>query len=320
MTWPELNYSEWKPTYETLHRWVQIIGKLRLSQSPWANHSWNSTLYLTSRGFTTSPLPLDERNLTVDLDFIEHRLVIQDSTGRFFEMPLMDESVATFYRRFMDALSLFDVTPVFGVTPNELPDAIPFDQDYIHGTYDRLQAFDCFRALIRVSNVLQEFKSEFVGKCSPVHFFWGSFDLAVTRFSGKRAPEHPGGMPHISDDVVKEAYSHEVMSCGFWPGNEMYPHAAFYAYAYPEPKGFSSARIMPPEAYYHPDLKEFILDYETVRISIDPAKTIKSFFDTAYRATADLGKWDRDILEVSPYLSKMRDHSRYASVDQATRQ
>ena len=318
--WPELNYSKWKPTYETLHRWLQIAGKLKICKSPWVNHSWNSALYVTSRGLTTSAIPLEDRNLTVDFDFFNHEVIFQDSQGTNFVMLLQNETVASFYQRFMEALKIFDVTATFEKTPNEVMDATPFDQDMTHCTYVPVDAHGCFQVLVRVANVLQEFRSEFVGKSSPVHFFWGSFDLAVTRFSGRRAPDHPGGIPHLSDAVVKEAYSHEVMSCGFWPGNDMYPRAAFYAYAYPEPEKFSKARITPSEAYYHQDLHEFVLDYDKVRSASDPAAVLKSFFNSAYRAVADESHWDREMLEVSPHLQRIKEIARSSFGGTTTRQ
>lgn len=318
--WPELDYAQWRPTYETLHRWLQIAGKLRICKSPWANHSWNSALYITSRGLTTSPIPLGDRSLTVDFDLFDHQVIFQDSDGTNFVMLLQNETVASFYERFMEALEIFNVSPTFTRTPNEVMDAIPFDKDTTHCTYNPVDAHNCFQVMVRVSNVLQEFRSEFVGKSSPVHFFWGSFDLAITRFSGRRAPDHPGGVPHLSDEVVREAYSHEVMSCGFWPGNDQYPKAAFYAYAYPEPENFSRTRINPGEAYYHKGLREFILDYDKVRTSNDPAGVVKSFIDSAYRAVADLGHWDREMLEVSPHLARIKEISRSSFSDTATRQ
>lgn len=314
MEWPKLEYSEWKATYETLHRWLQIVGKLRMCKSPWANHSWNTALYLSSRGLTTSAIPLGDRNLTIELDFFEHKIVFDDSFGKHFELNLESESVASFYKRFNDAMKLLEVHPTFDPSPNEVMDAIPFGKDETHCTYNKDHAFNCFQVLVRVSNVLQDFRADFIGKSSPVHFFWGSFDLAVTRFSGRRAPQHPGGIPHLSDDVVREAYSHEVISCGFWPGNEMYPHAAFYAYAYPEPEAFSEVRVMPMEAFYHRDLHEYILDYEKVRTSENPAQKILQFFNCVYREAAFLASWDRIALEISPELTTLRDHVRYMSL------
>lgn len=320
LTWPTLEYSEWKDTYETLHRWVQIVGKLRLCKSPWCNHSWNSTLYVTSRGLSTSAIPLGQRSLTVDFDFHDHQLIFQDSLGKNFVLLLQNETVASFYERFLEALKIMDVEATFDPSPNEVADGTPFAQDTFHQTYNPLHAHQCFQVLVRVNNVFQEFRTDFVGKSSPVHFFWGSFDLAVTRFSGRRAPEHPGGVPHLSNEVVREAYSHEVMSCGFWPGNEMFPHAAFYSYAYPEPERFSRAKVVPPEAYYHQNLHEFILPYETVRTSLEPAATLMSFLESSYRVAANLGNWDRDMLEVSPYLYRLKERVQFSFDDGATRQ
>lgn len=318
--WPKLDYSEWKLTYETLHRWVQIVGKLRLCKTPWINHSWNSTLYLTSRGLTTSPIPLSDRTLSVEFDFIDHKLHLLDSLGKALSIPLRQESVADFYQKFRHALGSLDVTTTFEPTPNELSDATPFEEDRLHRTYDPTHAQACFQVMTRVHNVLQEFRSNYVGKSSPVHFFWGSFDLAVTRFSGRRAPEHPGGVPHLSDEVVREAYSHEVMSCGFWPGNEVYPEAAFYAYAYPEPVGFAKTKIQTPGAFYHADLREFVLPYEAVRTAPDPAKMLLGFCEETYRIAANTGAWDRDMLEVSPHLSRLKELSRSSFSDEAIRQ
>lgn len=319
-TWPVLEYSEWKSTYETLHRFIQIVGKFRLCKSPTCNHSWNSTLYVTSRGLTTSTIPVGENNMTISFDFIDHQLNFEDSLGRRSVIPLQNESVASFYNRFMDTLAIFEVSTHFNPRPNELSDSIPFHQDYDHRTYSRIDAFRCFQALVKINNVFQEYRSKFSGKSSPVHFFWGSFDLAISRFSGRKAPEHPGGVPHLPDSIVKEAYSHEVMSCGFWPGNELYPEAAFYAYAYPEPEGFSKARLTPAEAFYHKDMKEFILPYETVRTSLNPAATLMSFLDSAYRAAANLGHWEREDLEITPHLSRLIEINQSSFGDEAIRQ
>ncbi len=304
--WPPLKYDEWKPTYDTLHRWIQIIGKLRMSQSPWLNHSWNSTFYVTSCGLTTSAIPLGERNLTIDFDFMSHKLIFQDSWGQIFAMNLRNESVASFYARFLEVMSSFNITPVFSSAPNEVMEAIPFREDTVHRTYIPEHAFNLFQVLVRVSNIFQEFRADFVGKSSPVHFFWGSFDLAVTRFSGREAPLHPGGVPNLSDRVVKEAYSHEVMSVGFWPGNEMYPQAAFYAYAYPEPDDFQVIPV-PSGAYYHNDLHEFVLDYDVVRNSEDPTALVKEFLQSTYYGAADFGRWERESLEHSRPLDELRE-------------
>jgi hypothetical protein len=319
-SWPKLEYSADKSTIETLHRWLQIVGKLRLCKAPLTNHSWNTTLYVTSRGLTTSAIPMGDFTLTVDFDFFDHQLNFFDSLGRTHTIKLKNESVAEFYERFKDALKIFEIAASFEESPNEVAEAIPFYKDTTHKTYSPQCAHQLFQAFVRANNVLLEWRADFVGKSSPVHFFWGSFDLACTRFSGRRAPEHPGGIPHLSDAVVREAYSHEVMSVGFWPGNELFPEAAFYAYAYPEPEGFARSKIMPPEAFYHQDMHEFVLPYEKVRTAVNPAATVKAFFDSCYRASANLGSWDRDILEVSPYLMKLREIGRSSFGEQAIRQ
>lgn len=304
--WPAFSYHEWKPTYETLHRWIQIVGKLKMCKSPWLNHSWSSTFIVTSRGLSTTAIPLGERILTIDFDFISHKLIFTDSFGENFEMMLKSESVASFYKRFREVLKTFNVTAVFYEGPNEVAESIPFADDTIHRTYVPEHAYNAFQVYVRVANVFMEYRADFIGKSSPVHFFWGSFDLAVTRFSGREAPSHPGGVPNLPDRVVREAYSHEVMSCGFWPGNDMYPQAAFYAYAYPEPEKFPLAQV-PSEAFYHKGLHEFILDYEVVRNSEDPAALVKQFLQSTYYGAADYGRWERESLEHSRPLDHLRD-------------
>lgn len=304
--WPALNYQDWKPTYETLHRWLQIVGKLKMCNSPWLNHSWNSTFFVTARGLTTGAIPLGERILTIEFDFLSHRLLLNDSLGQSFEMLLKNESVSSFYLRFRDVLKSLDVTGEFYEAPNEVSESIPFAEDDVHCTYVPVHAWSAFQVLARVSNVFQEYRADFIGKSSPVHLFWGSFDLAVTRFSGREAPPHPGGIPHLPDRVTREAYSHEVMSVGFWPGNEMYPQAAFYAYAYPEPERFPTIAV-PSGAYYHQDLHEFILDYDVVRLSDSPATLIREFLQVTYYGAADYGQWEREALEHSRPLDALRD-------------
>jgi hypothetical protein len=304
--WPQLQYESWIDTYETLHRWLQIVGKFRTYHCPWINHSWNSALYVTSRGLSTSAIPLGERNLTIEVDLVDHNLIIQDSTGKNEKIPLISESVASFYRRFSKIIRNFDIECKFSTTPNEVMDATAFEKDLTHCTYNAREAERCFQVLVRVSNVMDNFRANFEGKSSPVHFFWGSFDLALTFFSGRTAPEHPGGIPHLSDEVVREAYSHEVMSFGFWPGNEMYPKAAFYSYAYPEPASLKDAKLSPAEAYYHPDLREFILDYEVVRKSADPARMLQSFYQSAFDAISEKAKWRPEVLEINPHLAQLR--------------
>jgi len=312
-SWPDLDYQQWKNTYETLHRWCQIVGKLKLNKYPCTNHSWHSALYITPRGISTMAVPDGNRNFSIEFDFIDNKLIFLSSDQRQAEFELKNESVASFYRRFLNALNKLDIKAHLDPHPNELADNIPFDQDTIHRTYVPKHALHAWQIMVRVSNVMTIFRSNFIGKSSPVHFFWGSFDLALTRFSGRTAPEHPGGVPHLPDVVVKEAYSNEVSSCGFWPGNELYPHAAFYSYAYPEPEGFNRASLLssllPAGAFYHDTLKEYILPYSEVLKSENPEKLILNFFESTYRAACDFGKWDKDSLEKSFYLSQMRDKS-----------
>lgn len=307
--WPTLNYSEWKNTCETLHLWIQIVGKLKLSKMPCTNHSWHCTLFVTSRGFSTLAMPDGERNFTVEFDFIDHKLNVFTSDSRTVSLLLKNESVSSFYARFLGCLKKLKIEAHFDPHPSERVDYTPFSEDFVHCTYVPHKAHRFWQIMVRVNNVMNVFRSIFIGKSSPVHLFWGSFDLAVTRFSGRLAPEHPAGVPHIPDLVVKEAYSQEVSSCGFWPGNEMHPRAAFYSYAYPEPEGFNKAHVEPFEAYYNESLKEFILPYDIVVKSHDPAAVIMSFFETTYNTAADLGNWNRRSLEESVFLTKIKEPS-----------
>ncbi len=295
--WPTLPFAEWKDTCATLHLWAQIIGKIRLVKTPWVNHSWHVVFYLTSRGLSTSPIPYGSRTFQVDFDFLDHRLLLQTSDGSVRTMSLTPRSVADFYRKVSAMLVELDLKVDIHTTPSELPDPIPFDLDEQHAAYDADYANRFWRTLVQADRIFKEFRARFIGKSSPVHFFWGSFDLAVTRFSGRRAPEHPGGVPHLPDWVAREAYSHEVSSCGFWPGNEQFPEPAFYSYAYPEPEGFGSARVAPDAACYHPDLKEFVLPYEAVRKAASPDEMLLDFLQSTYEAAADLGGWNRKELE-----------------------
>lgn len=311
--WPQLEYLDWKNTYETLHRWVQIVGKLKMCKMPCQNHSWHSTLRISSRGFSTLAIPDGERNFTIEFDFIDHKLNFQTSDGSEISILLRNESVSSFYERFLGCLSKLKIEPHFYPRPNETSDDTPFAKDLGHCTYVPHKAYRCWQVMVRASNVMSLFHSKFMGKSSPVHFFWGSFDLAVTRFSGRSAPEHPAGIPHISDLVVKEAYSQEVFSCGFWPGNEVFPEAAFYSYAYPAPVGFSKASIEPFDAFYHQDLQEFILPYAAVVAAADPNKMILDFFESSYKAAAYLGKWDQANLEENYFLHKLRESRMYSS-------
>jgi len=292
-----LEYDEWRDTQATLHRWTQIVGKIRLVQTPWVNHSWHVPLYLTTRGLTTSPISYGSRLFSIEFDFVDHQLRIDTNDGRTETLRLAPRAVADFYQELFARLKALGLEISIRTTPNEIPDATPLDQDWKHATYDADQATRFWHALAQSDRVFKVFRSRFVGKCSPVHFFWGSFDLAVTRFSGRRAPPHPGGVPNLPDWVAREAYSHEVSSCGFWPGGEVMPYPVFYAYAYPEPEGFKSASLRPAGARYDATLREFILPYEEVRRASSPDRTLLEFLQSSYEVAADLGGWDRSALE-----------------------
>jgi hypothetical protein len=295
--WPSLPLEAWSDTCATLHRWTQIAGKIRLAQSPWVNHSWHVTLYVTATGLTTSPIPHGTRTFQIDFDFIRHQLVVNASDGGQGGFALQPQSVAAFYRKLMEQLARLDL-PVHIVTkPNEVPDPIPFDQDEGHRAYDAEHAHRFWSALVQADRLFKRFRARFIGKCSPVHFFWGAPDLAVTRFSGRTAPQHPGGVPNLPDNVAREAYSHEVSSCGFWPGGGPIPYPAFYSYAYPEPPGFRTAQVAPRAAFYSTDLSEFILPYDAVRESSSPDDTVLSFLQSTYEAAASHAGWDRAALE-----------------------
>lgn len=275
--WPELDYQSWKDTYQTLHRWLQIVGKWRLIQSEVMNHSWGSVMYVTPVGLTTSPIPVHGGTVSVDFDFSEHSLKLVSSRGEKLSLHLQSESVAEFYARFMNALESFGVPARIDVHPNELADAVPFPDDITHHTYKPEQVENLWHALVIADLLLKKFRAKFTGKASPVHLFWGSFDLAVTFFSGRKAPPHPGGVPNLPDIVAREAYSHEVSSFGFWPGNEVFPQAAFYSYAYPEPLDYKSFPLQVKSAYYHKTLQEFILPYDSVRTHAEPVAAVMSF-------------------------------------------
>ncbi|MFL6516279.1 MAG: DUF5996 family protein [Chthoniobacterales bacterium] len=294
--WPEFPFPEWKETGATLHMWTQIVGKIRLGLAPWTNHSWHVTLYLTARGLTTSPIPHGRRIFEIRFDFVDHVLRILTAEGETRQIALEPKSVAAFYRETMDALNDLGLPVRINTMPNELPDGIPFEKDETHRTYDPVQANRFWRVLVQTDRVFKDFRSRFCGKCSPVHFFWGSFDLAVTRFSGRAAPQHPGGVPHLPDAVTREAYSQEVSSVGFWPGNEAMPEPIFYSYAYPEPQGFSAAEIAPAGARYNPQLKEFVLSYEAMRSAPDQDEALLQFAQSTYDAASTLGNWDRVAL------------------------
>lgn len=300
MDWPALTLNEWIDTRDTLHMWLQIVGKVRLTQTPPINHSWHTTLYVTSRGLTTSPIPHGDRTFQIDLDLIAHRLVIADNDGGLGGFPLEPQSVATFYRRLMSELDRMQLAVRIFATPNEIPDPLPFASDETHRAYDGDAVNRFWRILVQADRVMKAFRSRFIGKCSPVHLFWGAMDLAVTRFSGRLAPPHPGGIPNLPDRITREAYSHEVSSCGFWAGTPPVDYPAFYAYAYPEPPGFAAARVQPAQAFYSADLHEFILPYDVVRNSATPDETLFEFLQSTYETAANLGAWDRKALERSP--------------------
>ncbi len=295
--WPSLPLEEWQDTYATLHLWMQIAGKIRLVQTPWVNHGWHVTLYTTATGLTTSFIPYETRAFQINFDFIDHRLVIQSTDGRGAAFALEPQSVSTFYRRLFNELAALDFHVKIYGRPNEIPDCIPFDEDETHRAYDPEYANRFWRILIQAERIFTEFRARFIGKNSPIHFFWGGPDLAVTRFSGRRAPLHPGGIPNLPDWVTREAYSQEVSSCGFWPGGDPIAYPVFYSYAYPAPAGFSEAKVAPSEAFYSDELGEFLLPYDVVRKSPDPDATLLEFLQTTYVAAADLGKWDRQSLE-----------------------
>jgi hypothetical protein len=297
--WPALPLDAWKPTYETLHRWTQIVGKIRLALTPWTNHSWHATLYVTARGLTTSPIAWQDRTFTIDFDFIDHRLIAACSDGASRVMALAPMSVAEFHDELFARLAELDIHPRIFERPNELPDDTPFPEDREHRSYDDDAVRRLFRVLSSVDVALKEFRTRFAGKSSPVHFFWGSFDLAVTRFSGRRAPPHPGGFPHLPDRVTREAYSHEVSSCGWWPGGGLTDYPAFYAYAYPGPEGYAAASVVPKEAFYDPGAREFFLPYDAVRQADDPRSAILEFCRSTYEAAATTAAWDRAALECS---------------------
>jgi hypothetical protein len=299
--WPPLPLHEWQPTYETLHRWLQIVGKTRLALAPMQNHWWQVPLYVTSRGLGTSPMPHGTLDLEIEFDFVDHMLVARTSDGAIRTLPLQAQSVADFYLEYRSLLRSLGVDVAIHPVPVELAEVVPFSKDQAHASYDADAAQRCWRALLRADRVLKEFRGRFVGKCSPVHFWWGSFDLACTRFSGRPAPRHSGGIPNLPDYVTVEAYSHECISAGWWPGTPGAPVAepAFYAYAYPEPPGCSTASIGPSGAYYHQGMREWILPYDVVRESADADASVLEFLQSTYVAAAELGGWDRAALERS---------------------
>lgn len=289
---PALPFASWKDTFATVHMWAQIVGKVRLKLCPLVNHWWNVPFYLTARGLTTSAMPYPGGTVEIQFDFIAHQLLIESSEGRVVTLALQPQSVAEFYQKFMAALGDLGVACKIWTTPCEIADPIPFEQDHLHATYDPDAVNKFWRILVWSDQVFKEFRAPFLGKVSPTHFFWGAFDLAVTRFSGRRAPERPG-----ADSITKEGYSHEVSSAGIWPGGGDITGPAFYSYAAPEPAGFAERKVRPQAAFYHPQLKEFLLMYDDVRTAADPKATLLEFLQSTYDAAADLANWDRKNLE-----------------------
>jgi hypothetical protein len=290
--WPALPLDGWRDTYATLHMWTQIVGKVALALTPRMNHWWNIALQITARGLATHPLVYQSRIITMTFDFVAHQLVIQCSDGSAETIPLEPRTVADFYRLVMDALGRLGVQVRIWPRAVEVPDPIRLDTDVVHHSYDPDAANTFWRILVAIKPVFEEFRCRFIGKSSPVHFFWGSFDLASTRFSGRHAPERSGG-----DAMTREAYSHEVISHGFWPGGGVIQEPVFYAYAAPEPAGFKEAPVQPGGAFYSKDMSEFFLPYDAVRMSASPVADLTAFFTTTYNAGADLGNWDRTNLE-----------------------
>jgi hypothetical protein len=295
--WPDIPYEPWKDSCATLQLWTQIIGKYRLARTPWVNHSWHATFYVTSRGLTTSLIPADVRNVQFEFDFVNHQLVGTLDDGSRESFALVPMTIAEFYERFLTLTDQLAIRTEIHGSPNEVADPIPFEKDTIHGSYDAEAVNRFWRALVRADRVLKNFRTGFLGKVSPVHLFWGSFDLAVTRFSGRSAPLHPGGIPGLPDAVTREAYSHEVSSAGFWPGGGPVDYPAFYSYAYPAPEGFSTARVMPGEAFFDEKAGEFILPYSAVRNASDPESALLGFLESTYDAAARLADWDRASLD-----------------------
>jgi hypothetical protein len=295
--WPDIPYQPWRETCTALHLYTQVVGKYRLARTPWINHSWHATFYVNARGLTTSLVPDGPGGIEIVFDLIDHAVIGVATDGRTARFPLGPMSVADFHARVLDLVRALGGTPELHGRPNEVPDPMLFKQDHTERPYDTQAVARFFQVLVSVDRVLKRFRTAFIGKASPVHLFWGSFDLAVTRFSGRSAPRHPGGIPALPDDVTREAYSHEVSSAGFWPGGGPIDYPAFYSYAYPAPHGFAEARVEPAAAHYDTSLGEFLLPYDAVRRAHDPEATLMTFLESTYHVAADLGGWDRQALE-----------------------
>lgn len=297
--WPELDFIKMQDTIETLHQWIQIVGKIRLKTMPWLNHSWHTTLYITSRGYSTHGIPYKGRNFQIDFDFQKHQLIIQCSESAEVTVDLYSRTVADFYHELFEKLRMVDIDVEIHPKPNELEPAIPFMDNTLNKTYEPGAARALWQAMLKANEVFARFRSEFIGKASPVHLFWGAFDLAVSRFSGNKAPLHPGGMPNMPLEVMQEAYSREVSSAGFWPGSKESPNPVFYSYVYPVPESFAQQKVLPEQSYYSPEMGEFFLNYSDVQKSENPEKMLYDFLVTTYHAAAKSANWDREVLEKS---------------------
>lgn len=297
--WPVLDFNEMQDTIETLHQWVQIVGKIRLKTMPWQNHSWHTTLYVSPRGYCTQGIPYQGRNFQMEFDFLKHQLIIQCSDNSDISMELYSRTVADFYEELFDKLKQINIDVSIYAKPNELDPAIPFKSNTLNKTYEPDAAQALWQAMLRANEVFAHFRSEFIGKVSPVHLFWGAFDLAVSRFSGNKAPLHPGGMPNMPLKVMQEAYSHEVSSAGFWPGSKDFPQPLFYSYVYPTPEPFAEQRVLPEQAYFSPEMGEFVLHYSDVQKAASPERELYDFLVTTYNAAAKTANWDEELIRIS---------------------
>jgi hypothetical protein len=295
--WPAIPYDEWKETLCTVQLWAQIVGKVRLTKTPWTNHSWHVPLYISATGLTTGSIPYEQGIFQIDFDFQNHKLSITSSASRVKKIDLYPRTVASFYNELFEKLDTMNIPISIHGAPNEIDPAIPFSSDETHRSYDKEKMNLFWQALVSIYNVFTKFRARFIGKCSPIHLFWGAFDLALSRFSGREAPKHPGGAPNIPLRVMQEAYSHEVSSCGFWPGGEQFPAPVFYAYIYPTPPSFSEQKVRPAEAFFSKEMGEFLLPYDVVRQSGNPEETLLQFLQSTYEAAANTAQWDRTKLE-----------------------
>lgn len=295
--WPILEFQKIQDTLETLHQWIQIVGKIRLKTMPWQNHSWHVPLYICSKGFTTNPIPFEGRIFQIDFDFKQHKLLIECSNAGKASMELYPRTVADFYRELFQKLDEMKIDVQIYARPNEIEPAIPFAENEVNRSYNKEAAQSIWQAMLRANEVFNQFRSEFIGKASPVHLFWGAFDLAVTRFSGNKAPLHPGGMPNMPLDVMQEAYSMEVSSAGFWPGSKDFPYPVFYSYAYPASSDFGKQTVLPKEAFWSEEMGEFFLKYQDVQQANDPGKVLMDFLQSTYNAAARSAHWQRELLE-----------------------